>query len=114
MAEPSADDFSLSDPRANQVLQKLRAELAVTTKWRYLGRPVRINFAAANTPTEVQHGLAEIPDGMDPGNWDCLVKRVPGRQWTKTLAYLQSDTANSSIEVCFGMYREAVQNVNAT
>lgn len=114
MAEANADDFSLSDPRANQVLQKLRAELAVTTAFRYLGRAVQINFALANTPTEVQHGLAEIPDAYLVINADAGVKRVPGRQWTKTLAYVQADMANAAAIICFGVLREAVQNVNAT
>lgn len=114
MAEASPDDFALSDPRANQVLQKLRAELAVTTAFRYLGRPVLINFSLANTQTEVQHGLAEIPDAYLVINADAAVKRVPGKQWTKTLAYVQADMANSAAVICFGVLREAVQNVNAT
>lgn len=114
MAEASPDDFSLSDPRANQVLQKLRGELAVTTAFRYLGRPVLINFPQANTQTEVQHGLAEIPDAYLIINADAAVKRVPGKQWTKTLAYVQADMANSAAVICFGVLREAVQSVNPT
>lgn len=114
MAEANANDFSLTDPRANQVLQKLRGELAVTTAFRYLGRAVLINFPLANTKTEVQHGLAEMPDGYLVVNADANVKRVPGQQWTKSLAYLQADMANSVAIICFGVLREVVQNVNAT
>lgn len=114
MAESSTNDFSLADPRANQILQKLRGELGVTTAFRYLGRPVTINFPSANTQTEVLHGLAEIPDGYLVLNADASVKRVPGKQWTKTLAYLQSDMANSTVIVAFGVFREGAQNVNAT
>jgi hypothetical protein len=108
------NDFSLADPRANQVLQKMRAELAVVTAFRYLGRPVSIPFAVANTQTEVQHGLAEIPDGYIVLNADAAIKRVPGKQWTKTLAYLQSDMVNSSAVIVFGVFREGVQSVSAT
>lgn len=114
VAEANAQDFSLADPRANEVLQKLRAEFAVTTAFRYLGRPVLINFPLANTQTEVQHGLAEVPDGYLVINADAAVKRVPGKQWTKTLAYVQADMNNAAAVICFGVLREAVQNVNAT
>jgi hypothetical protein len=58
----AASDFSLADPRANQVLQKLRGELAVTTAFRYLGRPVLINFPDWRTRRRSAARLAEIPD----------------------------------------------------
>lgn len=110
----STSDFSLADPRANQVLQKLRAELALTTPFRYLGRPLSMFFALANTQTEVQHELGEVPDGYLVVNADANVKRAPGKQWTKTLAYLQVDMANSSVVLCFGMFREGAKNVSST
>jgi hypothetical protein len=114
VANAASNDFSLADPRANQVLQKLRGELAITTVFRYLGRPVQINFPTANTQTEVLHGLGEVPDGYLVLGADAGVKRVPGKQWSKSLAYLQSDMANSTVIVAFGVFREAPQNVNAT
>lgn len=111
MADSTAADFSLADPRANEVLQKLRGELAVVTPWRYLSKPVGVTFPAANVSIEVQHTLGEIPDGVQVLTADCFLKRTPGKQWTKTLAYLMSDTANGHAELAFGVYRESVTNV---
>lgn len=113
MAEATGADFTLADPRANEVLQKLRGELAVTTPWRYLGKPVGLTFPAAATSIEVQHLLAEIPDGFVVLSADCKVWRTPGKQWTKTLAYLMCDAVNGHVELAFGVYREVVTNVNA-
>lgn len=112
MANPS--DFSLADPRANQVLQKLRGELALTTPWRSLAQPVLINFPTKDVSVEVLHMLNEIPDGFVTIIADCLLKRTPGKQWTKTLAYLISDSDNSSAILCFGVLRQGVTSVNAT
>jgi hypothetical protein len=109
----TSNDFSLADPRANQVLQKVRAELAVTTKWRYLARPVSVSFPAANTQVEVLHQLGEIPDGYDVVIADAAIRRVPGKQWTKQIAYLMSDQNNSSATLAFGVLREAPLNVDA-
>lgn len=106
-----SNDFTLADPRANEVLQKLRGELAVVTPWRYLSHPVGVTFAVKNVSIEVQHSLGEIPDGVQVLTADCAVKRTPGKQWTKTLAYLMSDTDNSHAELAFGVYRESVTNV---
>jgi hypothetical protein len=86
----------------------------VTTAFRYLGRPVSIPFALANTQTEVLHGLGEIPDGYIVLNADANIKRAPGKQWTKTLAYLQADMASATAIVVFGVFREGVQSVSAT
>jgi hypothetical protein len=96
------------------VLQKLRGELAVTTAFRYLGRPVLINFPDWRTrrrkcSTAWRRSRTPISCQRRRG-----VKRVPGKQWTKTLAYMQADMANSAAVICFGVLREAVQNVNAT
>lgn len=110
----SLSDFTLADPRANQVLQKLREEIGVTTPFRYLGKPVAINFPTANVAVEIQHQLQEVPDGYHVVNADCGVKRAPGRLWTKELAFLMSDTNNSSVILAFGVLREAVTSVNAT
>lgn len=112
MAGETASDFSLADPRANEVLQKLRGELAVVTPWRYLGKPVGITFPAKNVSVEVQHTLGEIPDGVQVLTADCFIKRTPGKQWTKTLAYLMSDSDNGHAELAFGVYRETVTNVS--
>jgi hypothetical protein len=109
----ASNDFTLADPRANQVLQKVRSELAVTSAFRYLGRPVSIPFEFVNTQTEVLHGLGEIPDGYIVLNADANIKRVPGKQWSKTLAYLQADMAFATAIVVFGVFREGVQSVSA-
>jgi hypothetical protein len=95
------------------VLQKIRGELAVTTPWRYLGRPVAISFPVANVEREVLHQLGEIPDGYSIILADANIRRVPGRQWTKQLAYLMSDQNNSSATIAFGVLREAALNVDA-
>lgn len=113
MAGITGSDFSLADPRANQVLQKLRAELALTTAFRLLGRPVQVNFTAANTSTEVLHDLGEVPDGYLVLNGDANVKRVPGKQWSKQLAYLQVDMVNATVILAFGVFREGVKVVSA-
>jgi hypothetical protein len=105
--------FSLADPQANAVLQKMREELGVVTPWRYLAAPVAITFPAAATSVEVQHGLGEIPDGFQVLSADCLVKRTPGKAWTKTLAYVMSDTAVSNADLAFGVYRQSVRSANA-
>jgi hypothetical protein len=39
---------------------------------------------------------------------------VPGRQWSKDLAYLQADMANATAVVAFGVFREEAQSVSAT
>jgi hypothetical protein len=106
-------DFSLADPRANQVLQKVREELVVTTPFRTLAQPVAIVFPAAGVSVEVQHLLREIPDGYLLLNADCAVKRTPGKQWTKELAYLVSDTANATAILAFGVFRQGVTSVVA-
>lgn len=110
MSSPSA--FSLPDAQANQVLQKLRAELAVTTPWRYLGPPVTIRFPLANTSYEVRHLMNEVPDGFVVLDTDARIKRAPGLAYNKTLAYLQADMANSTAVLAFGVLREAVTSVN--
>lgn len=109
----AANDFSLADPRANEVLQKLRGELALTTPWRFLAQPVFISFPVQNVSIEVQHLVREIPDGWMVINADCVIKRTPGKQWTKELAFLMSDSNNSSAILCFGMLRQGVTSVDA-
>jgi hypothetical protein len=106
--------FSLADPQANAVLQKVRDELGVTTPWRYLAAPVGITFPAKNVSVEVQHQLGEVPDGFVVLNADCLIKRTPGKAWTKTLAYVMSDTDVSTADLAFGVYRQGVRSANAS
>lgn len=90
------------------------AEVARGTVWRYLGRPMRVSFAVANTPIEVPHGLAVVPDGWVVIDTDARVNRAPGLQWTPTLAYLQVTAAPAYAVVAFGVLREDVQNVQAS
>jgi hypothetical protein len=111
---PDGRDFTLADPRANQVLQKLREEIALTTPWRFIGPPVQVVFPLAATVYEVQHLMGDIPDGVQVITSDARVIRAPGRQWTRDVAYLQSDTANSFAVLVFGVLREGVQSVSAT
>lgn len=106
------NDFSLSDPRANQVLQKLRGELATVTSFRYVGPPVSIRFPLANTSYEVRHLLRDVPDGFIVIDSDARIKRTPGTSYGKELAYLQADMANASATLAFGVLRESVTNVN--
>lgn len=107
-------EFSLADPRANQVLQKLREELALTGPWRFLGPPIFVSFPVANVSIEVQHLAREMPDGWQLIEADCGIKRTPGKVWTKELAYLMSDANNSSATLCFGVLRTGVTNVDAS
>lgn len=109
-----SNDFSISDPRANQVLQTVRAELAAVTTWRYLGPPVSIRFPLANTSYEVKHLIKEVPDGFVVLDADARIKRAPGTSYGKELAYLQADMANATALLAFGVLREAVTNVNPT
>lgn len=109
-----ANEFSLADPRAQQVLLKMRAELALTTSFRYLGPPVSIRFPLANTSYEITHLLAEVPDGFVVIDADARIKRTPGASYTKELAYLQADMANATATLAFGVLREGVTNVNPT
>lgn len=106
--------FSLADPQANAVLQKVREEIGIATPWRYLGAPVGITFTMKNTSVEVQHSLGEIPDGVVVLMADCAVKRTPGKAWTKELAYVMSDTDNSTADLAFGVYRQSARSVNAS
>lgn len=85
-----------------------------TRPWRYQGRAVRVEFPAANTTTEVLHGLPEVPDGFQWLDGDCWPTRAPGRQYTHDLAYLRSSVANSYAVLAFGMFREEPLNVQAT
>lgn len=109
-----ANDFSLADPRANQVLQTLRAEVAAVTPWRYLGPPVTIRFPLANTSYEVKHLLKDVPDGFVVLDADARIKRAPGTSYGKEVGYLQADLANATAVLAFGVFREAVTNVNPT
>lgn len=84
------------------------------TSWRYLARPVLVRFALANTPYEVLHRLAEVPDGHQQLDGDCVVTRAPGRQHTKDLAFVQSNRADSFAVLAFGVFREEPLNVQAT
>lgn len=84
----------------------------VDSIWRYVGRPVTLVFPAANTQTEVLHGLNEIPDGWILVSADAHVRRTPGVQWTKDLAYLQADQANAVVTVAFGLLQEEALNVS--
>jgi hypothetical protein len=106
--------FSVPDAQENQILQKLREELAAVTGYRYMGPPVQVNFPLKTTVYEVQHLLGEVPDGCEVITADCLLKRAPGRQWTKELAYLVSDSDNSYAVLKFGVLREGVTLVQAS
>lgn len=74
-------------------------------------RAVTITFPVANVSTEVQHRCGDIPDGVLTIRSGGLVKDVPGVQWTKDLAYLQSDTVGSAT-LLFVVLREEPLNVN--
>lgn len=80
--------------------------------WRYIGRPLSVRFPSANTPTEVRHLLAEVPDGFLVLNADAAITRAPGQDFTKELAYLQASRANATAVLAFGVFREAAIDVN--
>lgn len=107
-------DITLADPAAQAVADQLLQQLRTVTVWRYLGRPVLVQFPLANTTYEITHGLAETPDGFQLFDGDCVVTRAPGRQFTKDLAYVRSTVANSFAVLAFGMYRETPLNVQAS
>lgn len=111
---PRSNEFSLADPRANQVLQRMREELALATSWRFLGPPISIRFPVANTSYEVKHLVSQTPDGFVVIDADARIKRTPGTSYTKELAYLQADMANATATLAFGVLRESVSNVNPT
>lgn len=81
------------------------------TVWRFLGRPVTMVFPVAATMTEVLHGLGEIPDGWVLISADANVRRTPGVQWTKDLAFMQVDQSNAVVTLAFGVLREEPLNV---
>lgn len=62
-------------------------------------RTVTITFSVVNVSTEVLHKCGEIPDGYLKIRGGGVVKDVPGAQWTKDLAYLQSDTVGEAVLV---------------
>lgn len=111
---PDARSFTVADPQANAVLQKLRDEITLATPWRFIATPVQVNFPLANTDYEVQHLMGDVPDGMIVITCDAQVRRAPGRQWSRELAYLRSDTANSFAVLVFGVLREGISLVQAT
>lgn len=106
--DPNSDGL---DPTVAVALQALEARLALKTPFRMCSRPVQLTFGAANAQTEVLHGLGEVPDGFFTLDAGALLKRDPGTQWTKTLAYLRSDTANVIAILYFYVLREAPLNV---
>jgi hypothetical protein len=109
------NDFTLADPRANQVLQKVRAELGVTTAFRYLGRPVSIPFALANTQTEVLHNLGEIPDGYHRAERRRERQTHAGQAVVEDARLSPEPTWRTATAIIvFGVFREGVQSVSAT
>lgn len=99
-----------TDPGA---FDQVRQEIRSVTPFRYLGRPVRVQFPLANTTYEVVHQITEVPDGWQWCDGDCIPTRAPGRQHTKQIAYVRSAVANSFAVLAFGMFREDPLNVQA-
>jgi len=105
---------SNADPLAFKILQAVRAELSLTTPWRYLGKPVLVRFPLADTSVEILHLLGEVPDGFMVLDTDARIKRTPGTQYGKTTAFLQANMANATATLAFGVLRERETNVNPT
>lgn len=70
-------------------------------------RTVTIRFPVINVSTEVQHLCGEIPSGVLAINGG-VVKPVAGVQWTKQLAYLQSDTVGPAVLVFVVLQEEPI------
>lgn len=98
---------------ADDVLGICRTELAQAAPWRALGPAVTMLFPLANTPVEVRHGLGQVPDGYMVIIADAAIKRVPGKVWDVTLAYVQADMANATATLVFGLLRQGASSVTA-
>lgn len=108
---PGQDHF-IPQP-VNEAINRLEKQLLSSSPFRFCGPPVAITFPTANVNTEVLHRVGEVPHGyvaVDDGG--ALLKRAPGVQWTKDLAYLQSNTANVTAVLVFVVLREEPRNVN--
>ena len=78
--------------------------------WDAVSRAVSVRFPAANTPRDIVHGLGVVPDGYLILRADANVIAVPGRIWTRDLAYLQAGTAGARATLLFVTLREAPRN----
>lgn len=72
----------------------------------YVGRPLRITFAAANTPRDIAHGLGVVPDGYEVFWADAEVHAANPTSWSTTVAYLQANAAYAHAVVRFFVLRE--------
>lgn len=114
MAGETSSATPFAQPLSGRLQEDARDLVAAASPWRRTGPLIRVRVPVKNVVVEVRHLMLEIPEGFADTNSDCLVKRAPGVLWTKELAYLVSDSDNSTIEGHFGMYRETVRNVDAS
>lgn len=74
-------------------------------------RCVTVTFPVANVKTEIMHLCGEVPHGVLKIRGAGLVKDEPGQEWTKTLAYLRSDTVGPMV-LLFVVLQEDPIDVN--